>query len=66
MTIKHEDRLAFEDIYGDLIQYVVTGMTDLTPDKIAGLGGVRIIREGSGEIVREYLVTPSEDTAPSS
>ena len=66
LTIKHEDRLAFEDIYGDLIQYVVTGMTDLTPDKIAGLGGVRIIREGSGEIVREYLVALSEDTAPSS
>lgn len=65
LTIKHEDRLAFENIYGDLIQYVVIGMTDLTPDKIAGLGGVRIVRGGSGEIVREYLVAPREDVAPS-
>lgn len=59
LVIKHQDRLAFENIYGDLIQHVATMLTELAPDKIAGLGGVRIVKEGSAEIVREYLVAPS-------
>lgn len=61
ISVKHDTQLAFEGMYGDLVPHIVTTLTNLPPDRVAELGGARIVRADSGQVVRQWLVAPTED-----